>query len=64
MCLYTNLFTVKYAIIYFINKADSHTIVYPTEKWEGAWSLREIGSTRAGGMGESPAPQVESKISR
>ncbi len=35
----------------------------PTEKREGAWSLREMGSTRRGGMGEGPAPQAESKIS-
>jgi hypothetical protein len=37
--------------------------VYPTEKREGAWSLREIGSTWIGGMGEGPAPYVESEIS-
>jgi hypothetical protein len=27
----------------------------------GAWSLREMGSTRVGGMGEGPAPQVETR---
>ncbi len=42
-----------------------HTVLYlyPTEKWGGAWSLREMGSTRVGGMGEGPAPQAERKIS-
>jgi hypothetical protein len=37
--------------------------LYQTEKWEGAWSLREMGSTLVGGMGEGLAPQAESKIS-
>jgi hypothetical protein len=37
--------------------------LYPTEKQECAWSLREMGSTRVGGMGEGPTPQAGSKIS-
>jgi hypothetical protein len=37
--------------------------LYPTENQEGAWSLREMGSTQVGGMGEGLAPQAKSKIS-
>jgi hypothetical protein len=35
--------------------------VYLTERWDGAWNLSEMGSTRVneGGL----APQAESKIS-
>jgi hypothetical protein len=35
--------------------------LYPTEKREGAWSLREMGSTQEGGVGEDPAAQARSK---
>ncbi len=38
-------------------------LMYPTEKWDGAWSLREMGSTWVEGTGEGPAPQAGSKIS-
>jgi hypothetical protein len=37
--------------------------LYPMEKWECAWSLKEMGSTQAGGKGQGPAPQAGSKIS-
>ncbi len=37
--------------------------VCPTEMLEGAWTLKEMGSTRVGGMGEGPALQVGKKIS-
>jgi hypothetical protein len=33
------------------------------EKREGTWSLREMGSTRVGGMEEGPALQAGNKIS-
>jgi hypothetical protein len=37
--------------------------VYPTKKREGAWTLREMGSTWMGGMGEGPSLQAGNKIS-
>jgi hypothetical protein len=37
--------------------------MYPTKEREGAWTLREMGSTREGGMGEGPALQAGSKTS-
>ncbi len=38
--------------------------MYPTEEWDIALNLREMGSTQGGGMREGTAPQTESKISR
>ncbi len=38
------------------------SLMYPTKKREGAWTLREMGSTWEGGMGEGPALQAGSKI--
>ncbi len=37
--------------------------LYPTKVLEGAWTLREMGSTRVGGMGEGLALQAGNKIS-
>jgi hypothetical protein len=37
--------------------------MYPIEGWDVAWNLREMGSTRMGGMREGLTPQAESKIS-
>jgi hypothetical protein len=34
-----------------------------TKKWEGAWTLREMGSTWEEELGEGPALQAGSKIS-
>jgi hypothetical protein len=35
-----------------------YVFLYPTEKREGAWSLREMGSTWVGGTGEGKALQA------
>jgi hypothetical protein len=35
--------------------------VYLTKKQEGDWTLREMGLTREGGMGEGPALQAGSR---
>jgi hypothetical protein len=37
--------------------------MYPTEKREGTWTLKEMESTREGRMGEGPALQARRKIS-
>jgi hypothetical protein len=37
--------------------------MYLTKKREGAWTLKEMGSTRVEGMGEGPALQAGNKIS-
>jgi hypothetical protein len=48
---------------FFQNVSINLKLVYPTKKREVAWTLREMGSTWEGGMGEGPALLAGSKIS-
>ncbi len=49
--------SIQYVIDYWTMQ------LYPTKKREGDWTLREMGSTQEGGMGEGPALQAGSKVS-
>jgi hypothetical protein len=51
-----------YPTIRVLREAGYQCYLCPTEKQEGAWSLREMGSTWVGGMGEGPALQDKQLI--
>jgi hypothetical protein len=61
--IFLKLFPRSYSIHEFFLLRRTPKKLYPMEKQEDDWTLREMGSTRVGGMGEGPALQAGNKIS-